>query len=39
MQGTKVASRYEKLKATFLGMIHPALGFIRLQATLNVNKP
>jgi transposase len=27
----RVATRYEKLKATFLGMIHLALGFIRLK--------
>jgi transposase len=32
----RVATRYEKLKETFLGMIHLALGFIRLKAT-NVN--
>ena len=27
----RVATRYEKLKQTFLGMIHLALGFIRLK--------
>ena len=34
----RVATRYEKLKATFLGMIHLALGFIRLRAKTNVNR-
>ena len=34
----RVATRYEKLKQTFLGMIHLALGFIRLRARVNVNK-
>jgi transposase len=34
----RVATRYEKLKETFLGMIHLALGFIRLRATSNVNR-
>jgi transposase len=29
----RVATRYEKLKETFLGMIHLALGFIRLKQT------
>ena len=33
----RVATRYEKLKVTTLGMIHLALGFIRLKAKLNVN--
>ena len=33
----RVATRYEKLKQTFLGMIHLALGFIRLRAKTNVN--
>jgi transposase len=33
----RVATRYEKLKQTFLGMIHLALGFIRLRAKVNVN--
>ena len=31
-QFRRVATRYEKLKETFLGMIHLALGFIRLKA-------
>jgi len=30
-QFRRVATRYDKLKATFLGMIHLALGFIRLR--------
>ena len=34
----RIATRYEKLKATFLGMIHLALGFIRLRAKTNVNR-
>ena len=34
----RVATRYEKLKRTFLGMIHLALGFIRLRAKTNVNR-
>jgi transposase len=33
----RVATRYDKLKATFLGMIHLALGFIRLRRVRNVN--
>jgi transposase len=36
-QFRRVATRYEKLKETFLGMIHLALGFIRLRASVNVN--
>jgi transposase len=39
-QFRRVATRYEKLKATFLGVIHLALGFIRLRRrTCNVNRP
>jgi transposase len=34
----RVATRYDKLKQTFLGMIHLALGFIRLKAKGNVNR-
>ena len=30
-QFRRVATRYEKLKCTFLGMIHLALGFMRLR--------
>ena len=37
-QFRRVATRYEKLKVTFLGMIHLALGFIRLRAKTNVNR-
>ena len=36
-QFRRVATRYEKLKETFLGMIHLALGFIRLRSRVNVN--
>jgi transposase len=36
-QFRRVATRYEKLKETFLGMIHLALGFIRLRKLVNVN--
>ena len=34
----RVATRYEKLRVTFLGMIHLALGFIRLRERSNVNR-
>jgi transposase len=34
----RVATRYEKLKETFLGMIHLVLGLIRLRRTVNVNR-
>jgi transposase len=33
----RVATRYEKLKRTFLGVIHLALGFIRLKRIVIVN--
>lgn len=33
----RVATRYEKLKQVYLGMIHVALGFIRLRRTVIVN--
>jgi len=37
-QFRRAATRYEKLRATFLGVIHLALGFIRLRKlTSNVN--
>ena len=36
-QFRRVATRYEKLKETFLGLIHLALGFIRLRSRPNVN--
>jgi transposase len=35
----RVATRYDKLKQTYLGMIHLALGFIRLRRLANVNTP
>ncbi len=34
----RVATRYEKLKAGFLGLIHLVFGFIRLRAKTNVNR-
>jgi transposase len=37
-QYRRVATRYEKLKPTFLGMIHLALGFIRLKRSVSVNR-
>ena len=36
-QFRRVATRYEKLKETFLGLIHVTLGFIRVRASANVN--
>jgi transposase len=36
-QYRRAATRYEKLKETFLGFIHLALGFIRLKRAVNVN--
>jgi transposase len=33
----RVATRYEKLKRTFLGVVHLALAFIRLRRTAIVN--
>ena len=38
-QFRRVATRYEKLKAMFLGVVHLALGFIRLRRIANVNTP
>jgi transposase len=38
-QFRRVATRYEKLKATYLGMLHLTLGFIRLRKLSNVNTP
>jgi transposase len=38
-QFRRVATRYEKLRATFLGVVHLALGFIRLRRLANVNTP
>ena len=34
----RVATRYDKLKETFLGLLHLVLGFIRLRAINNVNR-
>lgn len=34
----RVATRYEKLKETFLGMIHLVLSVIRLKRIANVNR-
>jgi transposase len=36
-QFRRVATRYEKLRAMFLGVVHLALGFIRLRSLANVN--
>ena len=36
-QFRRVATRYDKLKETFLGIIHLALGFIRIRSQANVN--
>jgi transposase len=33
----RVATRYEKLRAMFLGVLHLALGFIQLRRLANVN--
>ena len=33
----RVATRYEKLKVTYLGLLHLTLGFIRLRRRTNVN--
>lgn len=38
-QYRRVATRYDKLKKTFLGFVHLALGFIRLRKSRNVNTP
>lgn len=38
-QFRRVATRYEKLKATYLGLLHLTLGFIRLRKLGNVNRP
>lgn len=34
----RVATRYEKLKETFLGLIHLVCGFIRLRSVHNVDR-
>ncbi len=38
-QFRRFATRYEKLKATFLGVVHLALGFVRLRRASIVNTP
>jgi transposase len=38
-QFRRVATRYEKLKVTYLGLLHLTLGFIRLRKRINVNRP
>ena len=38
-QFRRIATRYEKLKETFLGLLHLTLGFIRIRAVANVNTP
>jgi len=38
-QFRRVATRYEKLKAMYRGVVHLALGFIRLRKLRNVNSP
>jgi transposase len=38
-QFRRVATRYEKLKVTYLGLLHLTLGFIRLRRQTNVNRP
>jgi transposase len=36
-QFRRVATRYEKLKETFRGLVHLVLGFLRLKKSVNVN--
>jgi transposase len=36
-QSRRIATRYEKLKVTYLGLLHLVLGFIRLRRRTNVN--
>jgi transposase len=38
-QFRRVATRYDKLKVTYLGLLHLTLGFIRLRKQRNVNTP
>ena len=38
-QFRRVATRYEKLKVTYLGLLHLTLGFISLRRRTNVNRP
>jgi transposase len=38
-QFRRIATRYEKLKVTYLGLLHLVLGFICLRGRTNVNTP
>ncbi|MFO0848380.1 MAG: transposase [Gemmataceae bacterium] len=38
-QFRRFATRYEKLKRMFLGVVHLVLGFLRLRRLSNVNTP
>jgi transposase len=38
-QFRRFATRYEKLRAMYLGVVHLVLGFIRLRRLSNVNTP
>jgi transposase len=38
-QFRRIATRYDKLKATYLGFLHLVLGFISLRKRTNVNTP
>lgn len=38
-QFRRIATRYEKLKITYRGLLHLVLGFIRLRKQRNVNTP
>ena len=38
-QFSRIATRYDKLKATDLSLLHLVLGFIRLRKRTNVNTP
>ena len=38
-QFRRVATRYDKLKVTYLGLLHLVFGFIRVRARTNVNSP
>ena len=38
-QFRRFATRYEKLRSTYLGVVHLVLGFIRLRRLRNVNRP
>ena len=38
-QFRRIATRYDKLGVTYLGLLHLVLGFIRLRKQTNVNRP